>query len=113
MASQMAPTQVATRHSATPPVLVLSQSNVLSVASSVIRSYPSVTSAYLFGSRAKGTARPDSDVDIALFLPGPGLSRGELVDIGGILIGLENALKRKVDLSVHPPDDFVEKIKTY
>ena len=90
---------------------VLSRSDVLSIASSAIGLYPSVTSACLFGSHAKGTARPDSDVDIALFLPN--LTRRELVAIGGIHADLENALKREVDLSVRPPDDFVEKIRTY
>lgn len=30
---------------------------------------PSVAAAYLFGSRAQATSRPDSDVDIAVILP--------------------------------------------
>lgn len=32
----------------------------------VLARYPAVTSALLFGSRAKGTASPSSDVDLAL-----------------------------------------------
>ena len=111
MASQI---QGATSHSGMPPLaLVLSQSDVLSIASSVIRSYPSVTSAYLFGSRAQGTARPNSDVDIALFIPNLSFSCSELMVIGGIQMDLESALWWKIDLSVCPPDDFVEKIKAY
>ena len=106
--------QVETRHSAIPPSApILSQSDVLSIALSVIRPYPSVTSAYLFGSHAKGTARPDSGVAIVLFFPNPSLSRGELRDIGHIQAGLENAFKRRISLLVCPPDDFVEKIKTH
>ena len=106
------PIQVAKGGPATPaPAQVLSQSDILSTASSVIQTYPSITSAYLFGSYAKGTARPDSDVDIALFLDD--LRWDKLVDIGGVLMDLEIALHRKVDLAVRPPQDFVEIIKTY
>ena len=93
------------------PQLVLSQSDVLSMASSVIKAYPSITSAYLFGSYAKGTARSKSDVDIAIFLPD--LRRDKLIDIGGVLEDLERVLDKKIDLSVCSPDDFVEKIKKY
>ncbi len=32
----------------------------------VLKRYPAVTSAILFGSRAKGTATPSSDIDLAL-----------------------------------------------
>ena len=99
--------------SATPvPAMALSQSDVLSVASSIIKSYPSITSAYLYGSYAKGTARPDSDVDIAIFLPE--LCWDKLGDVGGIHMELESAFGRKVDLSVCPPSgDFLERIKRY
>lgn len=37
----------------------------------ILRQYPSILAAYLHGSTAKGTARPDSDIDIAV-LPEPG-----------------------------------------
>ncbi len=104
------PDQVPTHRSATPaPAMALSLSGVLSVASSVVQSYPSITSAYLFGSHAKGTAHPDSDVDIALFLP----SFCWLKDIGGVHMDLESAFGRKVDLAVCPHDEFVERIKMY
>jgi len=93
------------------PAKVLSQSEVLSTASSIIRAYPSFTSAYLFGSYAKGTARPDSDIDIAVFLPEFNWSK--LQDIGGAHMDLEKALGKKVDLAVCPSNDFVERIKTY
>jgi len=81
------------------------------MASSIIKTYPSITSAYLFGSHPKGTARPDSDVDIALFIPD--LSWDRLADVGGVQMDLERVLDRQVDLSVCPPDEFVEKIKKY
>jgi predicted nucleotidyltransferase len=105
--------QVATSRIATPPAprLVLSQSHVLSTASSIIQSYPSIASAYLFGSYAKGTARPDSDIDIALFIPN--LTFDKLADIGGVQMDLEGTLDKQVDLSVCPPDDFVERVKGY
>jgi len=37
----------------------------------VLEQHPAILAAYLHGSTAKGTTRPDSDVDIAL-LPNPG-----------------------------------------
>jgi len=96
----------------------LSRSDILSTASSVIASYPSITSAYLFGSYAKGTAHPDSDVDIAIFHPD--LSWNIRREIGGVHMGLEDALNKQVDIvdiSVCPSDAsalaFVEKIKMY
>jgi predicted nucleotidyltransferase len=91
---------------------VLSRSDILSTASSVIASYPSITSACLFGSYAKGTAHPDSDVDIAIFHPD--LSWDKIGrEIGGVHMDLEGALNKQVDLSVCPPDAFVEKINKY
>lgn len=91
------------------PTKVLSQSEILSAASSIIRVYPSFTSAYLFGSYAKGTAHPDSDIDIAVFLPK--LDWSKLKDIGGAHMDLEEAFGKKVDLSVLPSGDFLERIK--
>lgn len=46
---------------------------------------PLIAAAYLFGSRAKGTARPDSDADIALRLSVP----DEQVKSAFILLGEE------------------------
>lgn len=44
-----------------------------------------VREAYLFGSRARGTHRPDSDADIALVLHGETRSRGAaIIDMAGI-----------------------------
>ena len=113
MISLNEPTQMETGGPATrpTPAEVLLQSDVLSIASSIIQTYPSITSAYLFGSYAKGTARPDSDVDIALFFPDLGWDN--LVAIGGAQRDLESALGKKVDLTVCPGDEFVEKIRTY
>lgn len=48
---------------------------------SVLRRYPQVRRAVLFGSRAKGTARANSDIDIALY--------GDLDDLTVERIALE------------------------
>lgn len=37
----------------------------------VLESSPKISSAWLFGSQARGAARPDSDVDIAVLLSAP------------------------------------------
>jgi predicted nucleotidyltransferase len=42
-------------------------SQELDLLTQVFRRHPEVTSAKLFGSRAKGTHRPDSDVDLAVW----------------------------------------------
>src|SRR6266567_3506471 len=74
---------------------VLSRSDILSTASSVIASYPSITSAYLFGSYVKGTAHPDSDVDIAIFHPELPWDKIRQ-EIGGVYMDLEGALNKQV-----------------
>jgi len=55
-----------------------------------------VTFIGLFGSQAKKTAKPDSDVDILVeFEKG---KKYTLFDLGGIKTDLENKLKKNVDL---------------
>ncbi|WP_029032799.1 nucleotidyltransferase family protein [Salinarimonas rosea] len=59
---------------------------------------------WLFGSVARGDARPDSDID--LFLDYDHDSRFSLFDLVGIKLYLEEALQRPVDVttrdSLHP-----------
>ena len=42
----------------------------------------------LFGSHARGTARPDSDVDLLVVLPANGSKRQQTVAIYGLLAGM-------------------------
>ncbi len=62
----------------------------------ILKPHPSILAAYLHGSTAKGTARADSDIDIAL-LPKPGtvLSLKTRLELAG---ELESALGKNVDL---------------
>ena len=54
----------------------------------------------LFGSVARGEARPDSDVDVAVRLdPMRGI---DLFDLGGINMRLQNLLGTSVDLITEP-----------
>ena len=48
-------------------------------------SYP-IKAAYLYGSRARGDARPDSDADVALILDGP---KGRSMDVAVAMAGVE------------------------
>lgn len=45
-----------------------------------LRSIPEIITAYLFGSRATGRARPDSDLDVAVHLT-PGLSAEQRLEL--------------------------------
>lgn len=61
-----------------------------------------VIRAGIFGSFARGEARPDSDLDLLIELP-----RGKsLFDLSALALELEDALGRKVDLvtytAIHP-----------
>lgn len=70
---------------------------------SVLAECPEVSSAILYGSRAKGTYRPASDIDITLM--GDGLSHDLLLNIE---IALDNLLlPYKIDLSLHSQIDNV------
>jgi len=72
---------------------------------------PDVFAAYLFGSRARGTARADSDVDVAVLVRGepPATLEGMGMDIQA---DLERALGRAVDLVVlnRAPVDLVHRV---
>lgn len=61
-----------------------------------------IIKAAIFGSRATGEAKKDSDVDLLVEFTG----RKSLFDLVGLKIDLEKALKKKVDLltyrSIHP-----------
>lgn len=63
-----------------------------------------VASAYLFGSMARGEARPDSDLDV--FVDVEPNARFSLLDLAGVHRLLNEAIGRKVEVttreSLHP-----------
>lgn len=66
----------------------------------------------VFGSVARGEARPDSDVDLLVELP----PRTSLLGLAGLQIKLQDTLGRKVDVitydSIYPPlKPYIEKDK--
>ncbi|MDO4545934.1 MAG: nucleotidyltransferase domain-containing protein [Bacillota bacterium] len=63
----------------------------------VIRQYP-VSRVVLFGSRADGTNRSDSDIDLIVEFHSP----ITLITLSGLKIDLEEALNLKVDI-IHGP----------
>jgi len=73
----------------------------------VLRQYPKVTEAILYGSRAKGNYRPGSDIDLTL--RGDQLSHSDLLDIEQSLDDL--LLPYKIDLSLLRQIDNPELIK--
>lgn len=56
----------------------LSSKELISI-QDVLRSYPGIKRAFIFGSRAKGDFRPGSDIDIAL--EGEGLTVGDQLNV--------------------------------
>jgi predicted nucleotidyltransferase/DNA-binding XRE family transcriptional regulator len=62
----------------------------------------------VFGSVARGDARPDSDVDFLVEL-----ERGRTVlDLSGLILDLEDALGRKVDVvEVRRPSEAAERVR--
>lgn len=72
---------------------------------------PAILCAWLFGSRARGSARPDSDIDLAVLLDDD--PSGELPDSAIALAGeLEDALDAPLDLVVvnRAPPDLVHRV---
>ena len=59
----------------------------------------------LFGSHARGTAGPDSDVDLLVVMPVQGSKRDQVVKIRSALIGTEID-RFPMDLIVTTPEDF-------
>ena len=62
---------------------------------SALETDPRIAYALVFGSAAKGTARPDSDLDVAI---GTGAASLDLIALGGLAARLEAAAGRRVDL---------------
>lgn len=92
----------------------LTKEFILATASSVIKEYPVIRSAYLYGSYAKGTAREESDVDIAIFSSAVGWEL--MTAAGGVVLDLEKAFGGKeIDLSICPRKDsnFLGQIQQY
>jgi predicted nucleotidyltransferase len=77
----------------------------------IFRKYPEVTRVYLFGSRAKGTHKPGSDVDLAIM--NQGVSTETVCRIKGELE--ERSLPYSVDLVSYPDvthEEFRKHIET-
>ncbi|MDF1554875.1 MAG: nucleotidyltransferase domain-containing protein [Deferrisomatales bacterium] len=78
--------------------------SVLEKINQVFAAHPNVQRAVLYGSRAKGTHHPGSDIDLALF--GKSLTASELLKIDLELDDL--LLPYKIDLSLHHQIDSKE-----
>ena len=62
----------------------------------------------MFGSVARGDARPDSDVDFLVELE----PRRTVLDLSGLILDLEETLGRKIDVvEVRRPSQAAERIR--
>ena len=68
------------------------------IVKTVLAHYPAVEGIYLFGSHAENSARPDSDIDIALLLPHGQAKKDKKLISGKCRFDLAEALHQKVDL---------------
>lgn len=74
--------------------------NVLQMISETLQQEPHVLLAFLFGSQASGRARPDSDVDLAVYLDLPPQEDALYQEITRLLRRLETLLEADVDLII-------------
>lgn len=76
-----------------------------------LASHAAIACAWLFGSRARGDARPGSDVDVAVLYAGdaPSTLSGSGIALAG---ELERAIGREVDVVVAntAPDDLMHRV---
>lgn len=63
-----------------------------------LEAYPQAQAVYLFGSWVEGTARPDSDCDVALLLPPTEARRAGVLALSPLRVELERRLGLEVDL---------------
>ena len=77
----------------------LSQADLITAAAGLAATYPQITAVYLFGSRARGTVRPTSDVDFAVLLEEPAAAETR--------ISLQAAMARQVEEMLHAPTDVI------
>jgi hypothetical protein len=80
---------------------------VLEQVRAFFEAHPSgVVAAWIFGSQARGTARPDSDVDVAVLLPArpPPTLEAQLYDVEDALTGWLGRPAQLVIVNSAPPD---------
>ncbi len=65
------------------------------------RRFPRLLAVYIYGSRAQGTARPDSDLDLAILIEGY-LPPAELWETGHLLAEITNCDVDPVDFRASP-----------
>lgn len=62
------------------------------------RHFPDIQGIYLFGSHTQGSARLDSDLDVALLLPHEQAKQAKSLAVGNCRFELENTLHQTIDL---------------
>src|SRR5262249_55561335 len=90
------------RRSATWPEV--SREALVGVAEPLARTYPAVEAVYLFGSRARGCARPSSDVDLAVLLDTPVSPGVRHSTASELALFAEDRLEVPVDVVLVEPD---------
>lgn len=88
-----------------------SLSSVISTSRTVFSKYK-ISKAYVFGSYAKGTNTPKSDIDFIIEFKNKKLDIEDLVVVSSIKEDLEHSLSKEVDLIVSPSRDFYKKVES-
>ena len=83
------------------PVMHLNRKEIVSRAEQIIRSIEPDADIILFGSEARGDARPDSDIDLLVLLSGDSMSIDRESDVCGLLLLLEGQTGVSINPQVH------------
>ncbi len=70
---------------------------------------PRLVKLVLYGSRARGEARPDSDYDVAAFVRGPVDRFAEARALGDVQLGIWEQTGAEVDVRVFPEGAWAER----
>ncbi len=85
--------------------------HIMDKAEKVLEKEPNVLFAYLFGSSAKGKPRPDSDIDIAVYLSDPDHLKKDPLYPSRLAIKIEKELAAKAAVDIRVLNDSTLRFK--
>ena len=90
------------------PITIPLDPRISAVAASIAAAIPEAQ-VRLFGSRARGTARPDSDVDLLITVPDPWLADHDRMRVVGDLWRRHSSYRLPLDLLLYSESEVIER----